>query len=491
MDWILLLPVLVPVCGAVCLLAFGSRFGKKTAEAITLLCVFAAGISVLVISQNNGLSLTVLPLLPELPVYFRPDGVSHVFAGITAFMWFLSTWFSFGYLKEDERETKYQMFSLLSLGALLGVCYSGNLITTYLFYEMMTLVTFPLVLHERTKEAVSAGLTYLYYSVAGAFLGLCGIFFLYANAMDGDRPGGKLAYLEGGFLKAGASKSVLLPVICLMLIGLACKAGMFPLHGWLPKAHPVAPSPASALLSGNITKMGILFTVRVIFYSVGQEFLQETWVMDVLLCLSLFTVFMGSMLAFREKLLKKRLAYSTVSQTSYCLTGIYLLSGTALTGALMHVVFHSVIKNLLFLCAGAIIVQTGKKSVSELRGIGRIMPATMRCFTVAGLALVGIPPFSGFISKWYLAEGAIESGLPGFMYLVPVVLLISALLTAGYLLTVSADAFFGKTEEETARCPKSMYLLPPLVIGAILAVVLGIFPDPLTNFLERIVAGLF
>lgn len=491
MDWILLLPVLVPVCGAVCLLAFGSRFGKKTAEAITLFCVFAAGISVLVISQNNGLSLTVLPLLPELPVYFRPDGVSHVFAGITAFMWFLSTWFSFGYLKEDERETKYQMFSLLSLGALLGVCYSGNLITTYLFYEMMTLVTFPLVLHERTKEAVSAGLTYLYYSVAGAFLGLCGIFFLYANAMDGDRPGGKLAYLEGGFLKAGASKSVLLPVICLMLVGLACKAGMFPLHGWLPKAHPVAPSPASALLSGNITKMGILFTVRVIFYSVGQEFLQETWVMDVLLCLSLFTVFMGSMLAFREKLLKKRLAYSTVSQTSYCLTGIYLLSGTALTGALMHVVFHSVIKNLLFLCAGAIIVQTGKKSVSELRGIGRIMPATMRCFTVAGLALVGIPPLSGFISKWYLAEGAIESGLPGFMYLVPVVLLISALLTAGYLLTISADAFFGKTEEETARCPKSMYLLPPLIIGAILAVVLGIFPDPLTNFLERIVAGLF
>ena len=491
MDWILLLPVLVPVCGAVCLLAFGSRFGKKTAEAITLFCVFAAGISVLVISQKNGLSLTVLPLLPELPVYFRPDGVSHVFAGITAFMWFLSTWFSFGYLKEDERETKYQMFSLLSLGALLGVCYSGNLITTYLFYEMMTLVTFPLVLHERTKEAVSAGLTYLYYSVAGAFLGLCGIFFLYANAMDGDRPGGKLAYLEGGFLKAGASKSVLLPVICLMLIGLACKAGMFPLHGWLPKAHPVAPSPASALLSGNITKMGILFTVRVIFYSVGQEFLQDTWVMDVLLCLSLFTVFMGSMLAFREKLLKKRLAYSTVSQTSYCLTGIYLLSGTALTGALMHVVFHSVIKNLLFLCAGAIIVQTGKKSVSELKGIGRIMPATMRCFTVAGLALVGIPPLSGFISKWYLAEGAIESGLPGFMYLVPVVLLISALLTAGYLLTISEDAFFGKTEEETARCPKSMYLLPPLIIGAILAVVLGIFPDPLTNFLERIVAGLF
>ena len=491
MDWILLLPVLVPVCGAVCLLAFGSRFGKKTAEAITLFCVFAAGISVLVISQNSGLSLTVLPLLPDLPVYFRPDGVSHVFAGITAFMWFLSTWFSFGYLKEDERETKYQMFSLLSLGALLGVCYSGNLITTYLFYEMMTLVTFPLVLHERTKEAVSAGLTYLYYSVAGAFLGLCGIFFLYANAMDGDRPGGKLAYLEGGFLKAGASKAVLLPVICLMLVGLACKAGMFPLHGWLPKAHPVAPSPASALLSGNITKMGILFTVRVIFYSVGQEFLQETWVMDVLLCLSLFTVFMGSMLAFREKLLKKRLAYSTVSQTSYCLTGIYLLSGTALTGALMHVVFHSVIKNLLFLCAGAIIVQTGKKSVSELKGIGRIMPATMRCFTVAGLALVGIPPLSGFISKWYLAEGAIESGLPGFMYLVPVVLLISALLTAGYLLTISEDAFFGKTEEETARCPKSMYLLPPLIIGAILAVVLGIFPDPLTNFLERIVAGLF
>lgn len=491
MDWIILLPVVIPLLGAICLLCMRKLLDKRSVRLMVFCFVIAALFSVIAVDLSEDISLTVLSIMPKLPIYFKADNLGVLFATLTVSMWLLSTWFSFRYMDHQKNETRYQIFSLLSLAALLGVCFSGNLITTYLFYEMMTLATFPLVLHEQTKEAISAGMTYLYYSIAGAFLGLIGIFFLYGNASDLNQQGGILGYVKGGFLQNVEDKNGLLVVVFLMLVGLACKAGMFPLHGWLPKAHPVAPAPASALLSGNITKMGVLFTIRVIFYCVGPDFLKGTWVQNALLALSLTTVFLGSMLAYREKLFKKRLAYSTVSQVSYCLTGIYLLSGTALTGALLHVVFHSVIKNLLFLCAGAVIFTTGKTGVDELKGIGKKMPVTMWCFTLGGLSLVGIPPFSAFISKWYLATGAIETKIPVFEYLAPVVLLISALLTAGYLLTITTNAFFGKTEADGEINEKSIFLLLPLIILAVATTVFGLIPNPLTNFIKDFITALF
>lgn len=491
MDWMIILPVLIPFCGALYLLFCGRRFTKPAMRICTVSFVLAAGLMTLALILKDTTEWTAFELMPKLPLYFRADGIAKLFAGLTASMWLVSTVFSFKYMDHQEKEYRYQMFSMLALGALLGVCFSGNLITTYLFYELMTLATFPIVMHEQTKEAISAGMTYLFYSVAGAFLGLVGIFFLYANADEAVRPGGILGYIPGGFLRADANRSVLMVVVFLMLLGFACKAGMFPLHGWLPKAHPVAPAPASALLSGNITKMGVLFILRVLFYSVGADFIKGTWVQTVLLTLSVITVFLGSLLAYREKIFKKRLAYSTVSQVSYCLTGIFLLSETALVGALLHVVFHSIIKNLLFLCAGAVIVRTGRTRIDELTGIGRKMPVTMWCFTIAGLALVGIPPMNAFVSKWYLATGALSAGVPVFSYLAPVVLLLSALLTAGYLLTVSAAAFFGhEGAKDTKNCEKSGLLLVPLMILAVACVMFGILPNGLTNFITECLTGL-
>lgn len=483
MNWIILLPVILPLLGAVSMLCMRKWLYRQSLRLGTVCTVAGTFLAVLAVVLSDDAAFTVMTIMPGLPVYFHADGLAKLFAVLTVTMWLLSTVFSFAYMNYEEREESYQTFSLLSLAALLGVCFSGNLLTTYLFYEMMTLATFPLVLHEQTKEAVSAGLTYLFYSIAGAFLGLVGIFFLFANASEGSRAGGTLGYVAGGFLAENVNTDALLVIVFLMLVGLACKAGMFPLHGWLPKAHPVAPAPASALLSGNITKMGVLFTVRVIFYSVGPQVLAGTWVQKTLLALSLTTVFLGSMLAFREKMFKKRLAYSTVSQVSYCLTGIYMMTGVTLTGALMHVVFHSIIKNLLFLSAGAVICTTGRKKVEELNGIGKKMPVTMWCFTLGGLALVGIPPMSGFISKWYLATGALHSGLPVYEYLVPVILLISALLTAGYLLTITADAFFGRCEEDSARVSKSALMLIPLILLAALALYFGLFPKALSQFI--------
>jgi len=511
--WLIPATIAVPVLGALtvalCRRLRGSVRALRIAVGATV-CLTTILAVVTALQGENEVAL--FEFLPNVPLYFRSDRVAVLFAVLTCCMWLLSTVFSFDYLGHGEREDRYDIFSLLSLGALMGVCFSGNLVTTYLFYEMMTLATFPLVMHEQTREAVSAGMTYLYYSLAGAFLGLVGIFFLYRYAIPGrEATGGVLKYVAGGFLRGDLSASqtsaLLVAVFC-MLVGLGSKVGMFPLHGWLPKAHPVAPAPASALLSGNITKMGILFIIRVVYYSVGPEFLRGTWVQTALLSLTVLTIFLGSMLAFREKVMKKRLAYSTVSQTSYILAGIYLLSpGAALTGALLHVVFHSTVKNLLFLCAGAVIVRTGKTRVEEWKGLGRTMPLTTVVFSVAGLALVGIPPLSGFVSKWQLATGALSSGIAPFDYIVPIILLVSALLTAGYLIGPAANAWFVPRDwEETPKAAPegdssaadaaaqevgsreaTVRMLVPMGILAASAILFGLFPNALMDFCAKII----
>ena len=225
-----------------------------------------------------------------------------------------------------------------------------------------------------------------------------------------------------------------------MILGFGTKAGMFPLHGWLPTAHPAAPAPASAVLSGIITKMGVLGVIRTVFYCVGADALRGTWVQTAWMILALITVFMGSMLALREDLFKKRLAYSSVSQVSYVLFGLSTLTAAGFEGALLHVLFHSAIKITLFMTAGAVICKTGLTRVSGLQGLGRRMPLVFVLFTVVSLGLIGIPPTGGFISKWFIASGAMA--LPSaFAYIGPAVLLLSAILTAAYLLPVSIRGF--------------------------------------------------
>lgn len=240
----------------------------------------------------------------------------------------------------------------------------------------------------------------------------------------------------------------------IMLIGFGVKAGMFPLHAWLPAAHPVAPAPASAILSAVIVKAGVLAVIRTVYYIFGASFLRGTWVQTVWLTLTLITVFMGSMLAYREPVFKKRLAYSTVSQLSYILFGLAVMDVSSINGSLLHVLAHGLIKATLFLCAGAIIYTTGKTRVNELRGIGKEMPLLMWCYTIVSLGLIGIPPTGGFISKWYLAVGSLSGALPIFRWLGPAVLLISALLTAGYLLPLTIHGFLPGDDYDYAKHTK-------------------------------------
>lgn len=302
-----------------------------------------------------------------------------------------------------------------------------------------------------------------------------------------------LNFTAGGTLNMeliAGKGGLLLIVAFVMILGFGVKAGMFPMHAWLPTAHPVAPAPASAVMSGIIVKMGVLGMIRVVYYLIGPKFLRGTWVQTVWLLLALVTIFMGSMLAYREKVFKKRLAYSTVSQASYIVFGLALLEPQAMTGSLLHVVFHAVIKSALFLCAGAIIYKAGKTKVTELRGIGKEMPVTMWCYTFVSLALIGIPPLSGFVSKWHLAIGSLDTGIKVFSWLGPVILLVSALLTAGYLLPITIHGFLPGAEYDYQNLKKKepvKTMVIPILTLAVLAIVLGVFSNPLTDYILELV----
>lgn len=418
---------------------------------------------------------------------------------VVAVVWICAGFFSFSYMKHEKNERRYYGFYLITFGVLLGLGQSGNLVTMYAFYEFMTLAAFPLVIHNQSREAVMAGLKYLIYSFFGAYMALFGLFFLCGYADT-------IAFTPGGILSAeviAEHGQLLLIIAGLMILGFSVKAGMFPLHAWLPTAHPVAPAPASAALSGIIVKGGVFAVLRVVFYLFGADFLRGTWVQTVFLVLSLLTVLMGSMLALGEDVLKKRLAYSTVSQLSYILFGIALLEPTAVCGSLVHLIGHALIKSTLFLCAGAIICRSGLTRVSELRGIGKRMPVTIWCFTIASLGLIGIPPTCGFISKWYLATGALASGIAVFQYAGPIILIISALLTAGYLLPVTIKGFFpGVTSEEAEgerketmddtwkKCEGDGLMLIPLVILTAVSVLLGMFPNIILHYIDGILSGI-
>ena len=504
MMFTMLFPIIFPIVAGLLLLVMKEPAKRKTLTGITGAGLLITGCSVAyALFHVKGQSLILFSLTKVLPVYLKPDGLGFVFAAVVTVVWVFAGFFSFSYLephkgKREEGEKRFYGFYLLVYGILNGLVFSGNLITFYMFYELMTILSMPLVLHTRSREAVMAALKYLFYSFCGAYMALFGLYFLY-------RYGNTLTFTAGGVLNkemAAGNEGLLLAAAFLMIIGFGVKAGMFPLHAWLPAAHPVAPAPASAVLSAVIVKAGVLGMIRVVYYMFGADFIRGTWVQTAWMVLALVTVFMGSMLAFRENVLKKRLAYSTVSQLSYILFGLALLQPTAMEGALLHVVFHAFVKCALFLTAGAIIHRTGKTKVDELRGIGKQMPVIMWCYTFVSLALIGIPPTSGFVSKWYLAEGALESGIPVFSWLGPVILLISALLTAGYLLPLTMRGFFPGSgylypaENEGGKKlffsfkEASPLMLVPLIILAVLAVALGMFPNPLAAYISGIVSEL-
>jgi len=489
-EFLILAAVLFPVLMGTVLLLMKKIDARRTVHIYTGIGLAATGVLVFALMFCPESEFVVFELMKGIPIVFKLDALGKLFVAVVAVMWIAAGLFSFLYMEHEQNERRYFGFYLLVFGVLIGLGCSGNLITMYAFYEFMTLASFPMVVHNQSREAVMAALKYLFYSFFGAYMALFGVFFLCKYTTS-------LTFTPGGTLDmrlAAGQTGLLLLVAFLMIVGFGVKAGMFPMHAWLPTAHPVAPAPASAVLSGIIVKGGVLAILRTVFYLFGANFIRGTWVQYAFLILALLTIFMGSMLAFGENVLKKRLAYSTVSQLSYILLGIAFLEPTALAGSLLHVVVHAIVKCTLFLGAGAIIYKTGITTVDGLNGIGKKMPVTIWCFTVVSLGLIGIPPTGGFISKWYLATGALHSQTGIFCYLGPVILLISALLTAGYLLPITISGFFpgeGFDYENTKKCEAGGLMVGSMVVLAVLSVLVGMFPNMLLEVINTITNALF
>ena len=483
-DYILLLPILFPAIAGLFTLVIKNQFSKRKFRTLYVGITLVLTLIFNFYAMFNGKGLLLFNLTQTLPIKLKVDELTLLFNSLVSIMWLLAGIFSFEYMKHEDNNESFYMFYILTESVLLALGMASNFITMYLFYEFMTFLSLPLALHTRTKEAIYGGLKYLFYSVFGASLALVGFFVIYKY--------GNIEFLAGGYpymFRAVGNDKMLLAVFFLTILGFSVKAGMFPFHAWLTAAHPVAPAPASAVLSGIITKAGVLAIIRVIYYQVGVSFLRGTWVQYTFMVLTLITVFMGSMMAYKERVLKKRLAYSSVSQVSYVLFGLSTMTVVGFVGALLQVVFHSIAKNLLFMSAGSIIYREHKTMVDDLKGIGKNMPIVIWCFTIGGLALVGIPPLTGFVSKWYLAMGSLESGVINLQYVGPAVLLASALLTAGYLTTISINAFIPGSDfnyKSVNKTEPNLYMILPLVLLSIACFVFGIFATPLINYFTRI-----
>ena len=450
----------------------------------TAVCANSVLVLWLIFSGNENV-LTVFRFTGNLSIAFRLDGTGAVFLGIAALLWPLATLYAFEYMKQEDNEKTFFLFYVAAYGVTLGVALAENILTMYFFFEMLSLVTLPLVMHERTGEAVHASRTYLFNMLGGAAFAFIGLTFVIAY-------GTTSSFVPGGVFdpaQTGEKKDMLQLIYLLCFCGFSVKTAMWPFCTWLPRAS-VAPTPVTALLHAvAVVNTGAFAAMRVTYYSFGTGLLRGSRVQGLVLALVTVTIVYGCSRALKETHLKRRLAWSTISNMSYILFGVALMTPYGLMGALAHMVCHSFMKLGSFLCAGAVIHQTGRNYIHELDGLGGRMPKVFAAFTVSALALMGVPGLSGFVSKWYLARAALESG--GIMaYAGLGAILVSALLTAVYMMTVVVRAFFpGKDFDagtvEGAEDPNWMMLLPLGIVGAVIFY-LGFHSGPLMEVLENI-----
>ena len=414
---------------------------------------------------------TRLPLLPGLDLLLRADSLSMLFVVLSSILWLVTTVYAIGYLEGSPNRSRFFGFFSLCVTATVGVALAGNLITFLLFYELLTLATYPLIVHRGTEVARRAGRTYLIYTVAGGALLLIGTVWLYTLA-------GTLEFTPRGFLSTldGASPTALIIIFVLLITGLGVKAALIPLHGWLPQAM-VAPAPVSALLHAvAVVKAGAFGIVRVVYDVFGIQFSATLGVTLPLAIVAAVTIIYGSIRALFQDDLKRRLAFSTVSQVAYIVLGIAIVGPIAAVGGLVHLVHQGVMKITLFFCAGNLAETLGIHKISEMNGVGRRMPWTMAAFTIAAFGMIGAPPLAGFISKWYLGLGALDAGQGWVIF----VLVGSSLLNAGYFLPILYAAWF-KTPPNTWPAERSFgrretawALLAPPLVTAFLTLAVGL-----------------
>lgn len=432
--------------------------------------------------------LAIVKFTGDLTLSFRIDGMSMVFGTLAAALWPLATLYAFSYMEGERREKIFFMFYTVTYGITLGIAFAEDLMTMYFFYELLTLVTVPLVMFTMSREAILASRKYLYYSLGGAAFGFLGMIFIFVYGSPDFVMGGSL-----NIAKIGDRTNLLLLIYVLAFLGFGVKAAVCPFNSWLPSAG-VAPTPVTALLHAvAVVKAGAFAIIRLTYYCFGTEFLKGTWAQTVVMSITIVTIVYGCSRAVKETHIKRRLAYSTISNLSYILFGVTIMTPLGLAGALTHMVCHAVMKICSFFCAGAVIHRTGKNFVYELDGLGKKMPKVFGFFTVSALALMGVPGLCGFISKWNLAQAAAESG--GLSIVGIVALLISALLTAIYMLTIVVRAFFPAADFSCDTLAEvhdaDWYMLLPLFAFAAAMLVIGLYSTPLTEFLTRVSEGVY
>lgn len=482
----------------VCLLAaglillFGNRLHRNLREGMTIAAAVCAA----------GLVFSMTPAVLDGQVYeaqlwqiaegvelaFRTDAAGMVFACIASFLWVLTSFYSIGYMRghHEQNQTGYFAAFAVCVGAALGIALAANLMTFFIFYEMLTVATYPLVAHYRNDAAKKSGRKYLAYTLISGQLFFAAICAVYVICGTGDfTPGGFLAETAGGGLPSGA---VLCLLFLMMIVGGAVKAGVMPLHSWLPSAM-VAPTPVSALLHAvAVVKAGAFCVLRVVCYVFGPQLSIACGGAQVLAWAAALTIIVSSFIALRKDNLKARLAFSTVGQLSYIVMGICVCAQASIAGALFHMAAHAFLKITLFMCAGAIFVTTGLSEISSMRGLARRMPVTMACFAIASLGIAGLPLMAGFVSKFNLIRGILAMGQPFFA----VVLVAAALLALSYLLPVvqivfakgagadgcpllpAADAH-GHTYPVQGDAALAMRI--PLMLTTMVAVLLGCMPN--------------
>jgi multicomponent Na+:H+ antiporter subunit D len=467
--------VLVSLVAAVLILLTSRRPNlRETWTIAAALSKFAIVISMLpAVLGGRYPEIDLFEIAPGISLALKADALGLSFALSASLLWILTSFYSIGYMRslEEHDQTRYFASFAVCLSATMGIAFAANLMTFLIFYEVLTISTYPLVIHKQSSEAIAAGRKYL------AFLLTSGVALLLAVGLT-QMTAGTLNFSAGGFLPAPAGHGGLLALFLLFLVGVGAKSGLMPLHSWLPTAM-VAPTPVSALLHAvAVVKAGVFGFARVIGFVFGPRLSDEIGATTLTVVIAGATIVIGSVLALAQDNLKRRLAYSTISHLSYIILGAVLLTPGGWLGALFHITTHAAMKITLFFCAGAIYVKTHRENISELDGIGRQMPLTMGAFALASLGLAGLPPVGGFLSKWFLAQGAIESD-QGILL---AVLLPSGLLNAGYLFPVVIRAFFRSSKDFPKFDEAPPLMLIPILCTAALAVMLGTWPDGLFHF---------
>ncbi len=429
----------------------------------------------LVLGKKTAIECTLFQITDQLSISFRVDGLGLLFALVASSLWIVTSLYSIGYMRglNEHSQTRFFAFFAVSLSATLGVAFSANLLTLYLFYEMLSLSTYPLVTHHQDKEARTGGRTYLCYLLGTSIaFALPALIFCYAKT------GGSLQFAPEGFLAGHVGHVAALCLLLLLTFGFS-KAGLMPFHSWLPAAM-VAPTPVSALLHAvAVVKVGVFCILRVFTGVFGLEFLKELDIASVISWVAAFTVVVSSLIAMSQDNLKRRLAFSTIGQLSYIVLGVSLLSYHAVAGSMMHIAMHAFGKITLFFCAGAIFVATGKKYISQLNGLGKKMPFTMGAFAIGAMSVTGLPPTGGLWSKFYLIWGAAEAGQIVLMC----VYLVSSVLNGVYFFPIVYRAFFKPLPEGEMpglkEAPTACVI--PLTVTAVGSVLLFFVPGLLLD----------